>query len=522
MTEVSKERANLSMGALMVWRRRSLSVRWLGFGLPGIVFFALVLRGPLADTRWVSPRLFFWLVVVVTVACVVGGIVVMAIGWRRRLAEVAILGSSLTASSALSVVHGLTTPGVLYAANSAIVVSAFVSVPLGVLVASPLIVPGPRVSRTVGVRWRAWSSGSLVLAAALVGALLLRPNLVPAPGVTSPLTYLVVVVSLGGTFALGLRHLRLFRIGRRRASLVASVGFLYLGLSSLVWFSTGPFSIAWWGAHLIDALGIFAAIFGLALGHIRDRSLAQTLSPVVNRDPLVALELGLTPIVHDFIAALDAKDPVTRDHVVRVGELAMRVGIRQGLGPERLRALGLGALLHDVGKLLVPDEILRKPGALSESEFEAIKQHPLTGAELMAGSPLLALAADLVRSHHERADGTGYPDGLRGDQIPLEAGLISVCDGWDAMTYTRHYRVALEPDQARQILREGAGTQWDGRAVELLLEELDRHGQVTTTVFDAVGRSQPRSPADDHVCLDALPDLVKERLARRPSAPALL
>lgn len=490
----------------MVWPRRHVPVRWLGFGAPGIVFFALVLRGPVGNVVWVSPQLFFGLVVVVTAACALGGLVLVAIGWRRRLAEVAILGSSLTGSSVLSVVHGLTTPGVLYGANSAIVVSAFVSIPLGVVIALPVIVPELRLSRALAVRWRVWSSGWLALAGALAGAFLLRPDLLPAPGATGLLTYAVVAVSLGGTFALGLRHLRLYRIGRRRASLVASVGFLYLGLASLVWFSTGPFSIAWWGAHLIDALGIFAAIFGLAFAHFRERSLARTLNPVLNRDPLVALELGLTPTVHRFIAALDVKDPITREHVVRVGELAMRVGIRHGLGPERLRAVGLGALLHDVGKLLVPDEILRKPGQLTKSEFEVVKQHTLIGAELMARSPLLAPAADLVRWHHERPDGSGYPDGLEGDQIPVEASVISVCDGWDAMTYTRHYRAALQPEQARQILQDGAGAQWDTHAVELLLAELDQNGPVTTTVFDAVGQGDPAPISDDHVCSDALPD----------------
>jgi HD-GYP domain-containing protein (c-di-GMP phosphodiesterase class II) len=288
----------------------------------------------------------------------------------------------------------------------------------------------------------------------------------------------------------------------------------------LVWFSTGPFTIAWWGAHLIDALATFAAIFGLTFAHFRERSLARTLSPLLNRDPLVALELGLTPTVHRFIAALDAKDPITREHVVRVGELAMRVGIRDGLGSDRLRALGLGALLHDVGKLLVPDEILQKPGTLTESEFEAIKEHSLTGSELMAGSPLLAPAADLVRWHHERADGSGYPDALTGDQIPVEAMIISVCDGWDAMTYTRHYRAALEPDAARQVLREGAGTQWDARAVELLLDELEQNGSVETAVFDAVGREQVGAYVEDHVCLDALPDRLREAFARRAELPA--
>lgn len=137
---------------------------------------------------------------------------------------------------------------------------------------------------------------------------------------------------------------------------------------------------------------------------------------------------------------------------------------------------------------------------------------PVTGAELLAASPLLSGAADLVRWHHERPDGSGYPDGLSSGQIPLEAAIISACDGWDAMTYSRHYRAALEPAHARRILAEGAGTQWDSRAIALLEAELDENGPVETPLLDAVGRE--RSPAElGDVCLDALPARLRAPLA---------
>lgn len=501
-------------------RRVPLPVGWLGFELPALGFFALVLRGPLGRDTWVEPRVFFWLVVVGAASCVLAGLALVSIGWRRRLAEVAILATSLTVSAVLSTVHGLTTPAVLYGSNSAIVVSALAGVPVAILAAAPLLLPEAIVPRATGVHWRLWCVGWLALAAAFSAALLLEPNLVPAPTASDPLVYLVVAVSLTGTAALGQRQYRLYRIGRRRASLVASLGFLYLGLSSLVWFSTGPFTLAWWGAHLIDMVAVLASVCALAIAHFRDRLLADILGPVVNRDPLVALELGLTPTVHRFISALEAKDASTREHVVRVGELAMRTGIRGGLHPDRLRTLGLGALLHDVGKLLVPDEILRKPGALTAGEFDTIKQHPLTGAHLLAGSPLLAPAAALVRWHHERADGSGYPDGLTRDQIPLEAAIISVCDGWDAMTYTRHYRDALEPEATRGILADGADRQWDARAVRLLLEELDENGPVEAPVFGMVGRSQRADRAADDVCAEALPDRLRAWATATPLAPS--
>jgi len=221
---------------------------------------------------------------------------------------------------------------------------------------------------------------------------------------------------------------------------------MYIGLSSLVWIVEEPFSIAWWGAHLVDIAGVFAALFGLGFAHFRDRSVASILAPVVNRDPLVALELGLTPTVHGFVAALEQKDPITRAHVVRVGELAARLGLRAGLPPDRIRNLALAALLHDIGKVFTPDAILKKPGALSDAEFETVKEHTIWGFELMRSSPLLAPAAPLVRWHHERPDGRGYPDGLGESELPEEVGIVSVCDALDAMTSTRQYRAGMSED----------------------------------------------------------------------------
>ncbi|MEW6583285.1 MAG: HD domain-containing phosphohydrolase, partial [Actinomycetota bacterium] len=305
-------------------------------------------------------------------------------------------------------------------------------------------------------------------------------------------------------------HLRLFRIGGRVASLSASVGVLYLGLSTLVWLGAEPYSVAWWGAHAADGVGVLLAAAGLGLAHRRDGSLVPTLAPVVNRDPLVALELGLTPVVHRFVAALSEKDPVTRHHVVRVGELAMRVGVRSGLDPDRLRALGLGALLHDIGKLMIPDAVLTKPGPLTDEEFRVMTTHTTWGFDLMSTSPLLAPAAPLVRWHHERVDGTGYPDGLSGDAIPVEAGLISVCDAFDAMTWSRPYRDGMAVEAALAVLQEGAGSQWDPRAVALVTAEITESGPVATPLFDRVGEGDLRAGDSREggvvaVCGEALP-----------------
>ena len=479
------------------------SSRWfLTLATPVALLLLTSLGGPLATPAWRSPLTLFWSVVVATALCVVAAVVVIVVGWTRRLAEVAMLGSALLVVSLLPMVHGITTPGVLYGSNPATMLSVFLAVPLAVAFAAPTVWPETAASRAIARHWQVWSIAGCCLAVGLAALLLAWPRVAAAPAPAGALAVGGIVVSLFGGFTLARRQLRLYSIGRRRSSLVAAIGFAYLSLATLVWLGAAPYSPVFWAAHLIDGLGVLAAAAGLVIAHWRDRSIARTLAPVINRDPLVALELGLTPVVHAFIAALETKDPITRDHVVRVGELTMRLGLRAGIPARDLRTLGIAALLHDVGKLVIPDAVLTKPGALGDDELAIMREHTTRGADMLGAWPLLASAAPLVRAHHERPDATGYPDGLGAGQIPLPVGIISVCDAWDAMTYSRHYRAALDAGHAREILEASSGSQWDPRAVALLLAELAECGPVSEPVFDQLGRSA--SPTIE-ICPDALP-----------------
>lgn len=248
----------------------------------------------------------------------------------------------------------------------------------------------------------------------------------------------------------------------------------------------------------------------VALGHRAGRRVSEVLLPVLERDPLAAMEVGLAPVVRSFVAALGSKDQLTRDHVVRVGELALRVGERFHLAPRRLRHLGLGAILHDVGKLAVSDDILTKPGRLTSAEFERMKRHTVDGERLLRLTPGLEQAARFVRSHHERVDGRGYPDGLSGEEIPLEARIIAACDGYDAIAHTRHYRSGLGRDGATAILEEHAGSQWDARVVAQVLAVV-RASEQLATLFERLVRDGPEAHAE--TCADALPTEITELLA---------
>ena len=166
--------------------------------------------------------------------------------------------------------------------------------------------------------------------------------------------------------------------------------------------------------------------------------------------------------------ALDARDPYTAGHSERVSAIAVGIGRQLRLDDEQLEVLRLGALLHDIGKIGVPDEVLRKPGGLTPPEFELIKQHPSLGARILRSVPFLARHISIVEFHHERPDGKGYPHGLAGDEIPLLARIAHVADAFDAMTSARAYRPARSSGEALSELWRCAGAQFDAEVVQAL------------------------------------------------------
>ena len=474
---------------------------WVPFASTVGFAVAITSLGSANAATWGNVSVAFTIVVALTTACAIGGAAVLALGLRRRLPEVALLGTALWTLSLLSLVHGLLIPGNLYGENSGVMVAVLVSVPAGLLAALPMLLDGTAPGRALARHWRGWAATWTVLPIVIGTILLTRSSLVPAPLPGAAIAVSVTIVSLVGTTVLSLRHLRLFAIGRRAGSLLASLGFLAPGLATIAFLGAAPLSPGWWLAHVVDAAGVLFAVGGLLAAHWRDRSIGIVLAPVLSREPLVALELGLTPVVHRFVAALEAKDIVTRDHVVRVSELAMRSAERAGLDSVSLRAVGLGGLLHDVGKLLAPDAILSKPGPLTDEERAVIERHTIDGEAMLAPYPHLANVAFIVRSHHERPDGRGYPDGLAGAAIPLAASIVSVVDAWDAMISERPYRAGMPLDRAAAILRDGSGSQWLPEAVDVVLAEVSQRGPVRVPVLQHVGRQAAITEPDDDCCL---------------------
>jgi putative nucleotidyltransferase with HDIG domain len=207
----------------------------------------------------------------------------------------------------------------------------------------------------------------------------------------------------------------------------------------------------------------------LLLAHV----IAGQIGAAIHRCQLVGeLEDAFLTTIGVISDAVEMQDSYTANHANEVADLAVRVGERRGFSGVELDRLRYGALLHDIGKIGIPAEILRKPGPLTDAERERMDEHTAIGARMLERIPFLAPVAPLVRSAHERHDGGGYPDGLGGEEIPPGAMVIATCDAFHAMTSDRSYRKAMSVAAAEAELREHAGTQFEPSVVEALLDEL--------------------------------------------------
>jgi putative two-component system response regulator len=177
-------------------------------------------------------------------------------------------------------------------------------------------------------------------------------------------------------------------------------------------------------------------------------------------------------VIFSLAAAVEAKDAFTERHTQRVGESARYLGRRIGLPEYALDSLYRGGIIHDIGKIGVPDAILLKPGPLNEVETARMREHVAIGEAIVRPLQSAASVLPIIRHHHERYDGRGYPDGLRARQIPRLARIVSLCDAFDALVNDRPYRARLTTDEAVSVLRAGAGSQWDPEMVEILTNEV--------------------------------------------------
>ncbi len=397
-------------------------------------------------------------------------------GARRRDARAVLVGAAFSVMATLLCLHGLTTPGVFVGQNGVVAITGGATLPVGgsVLALSAL----PWLRRPEAVRPLLWL---LVAALALIVALgvtaLADPGLVPSvPAARGPAAYTLLAFGLLFYGLLFLRALRTHSLTRRLADLLVVVGLVWLVVALVAALTLDYRDLGWWLGHGFEIVGIALVGVPVALDLRRGAAMSRALvGDLKGADLVAAEEAYLGSQVRALLVALADKDGYTEEHTRRVALRAVQVGDELGLPAPQLRTLAIGGLVHDVGKLSVPDEILKKPGPLTDEELVVVRRHTEWGVGVLRsiggfGNGVLRL----VRDHHERLDGSGYPNGLGDGAQQLDLRILAVCDVYDALVSRRVYRGAWTHEQAIALLRQGAGVEFDAGCVDALARVLER------------------------------------------------
>jgi HD-GYP domain-containing protein (c-di-GMP phosphodiesterase class II) len=391
------------------------------------------------------------------------------VGARRSDTRTVLVGTAFAVMASLLALHGFATPGVWFGDNGVIALTGGATLPVGALILAMSVLPLPRVLQSV--RPLLVLEGVLLAVVLALGfSALVWPSLVPSvPAPNSTQAMALLVVGLAAYGLLALRALRTFLLTQRALDLVVVVGLVWLATALVPALTMDFTQLGWWIGHEVELDGILLVGLAVAIDLARAAQSRPLAGDLRGADLVAAEDIFLGSHVRALTVRLADKDEYTERHTRRVALLAVRVGEQLGLSASRLRTLAIGALVHDIGKLSVPDAILKKPAALDDDEYDVVQGHPEWGNKLLNELGGFSQAVrHLVRDHHERLDGAGYPRGLKGEEIDLDTRILTVCDVYDALISKRVYRPAWTHDEAIGLLQRETGTAFDARCVAAL------------------------------------------------------
>ena len=449
--------------------------------LPAAAFLLLRASPSLnADLTFSSPTAHFYIVSAVSIVAVALGLISMAAAFRAGSDRVFVIALGFLGLAGIFAVHGLATPGFIVDQRF-FGVTGF-SARLAILVGATLIAAGALSTERTPLRsWRLSPARRWAVLVAWTGALVIYGLVaLTSPQTLPPALLTNQLYQNGGTLAVvamttlaGIAYARRYMRSRLPVFATTAVGALLIGQAQLALHFGSVWSGSFWLYHVQLLLGFATIAWGIVLEYSRGASPAHAFGRFGVVDSFEQIRAGYEETVVSLAAALEAHDGYTLGHGERVAALSVLIGERLGLAPAVLRGLGQGALLHDIGKIGVPDALLHKPGPLSSDEFSVVREHPSRGDAMLRSAPTGSVERHVIRHHHERWDGTGYPDGSAGDAIPLEARIAAVADVYDALRSTRSYRTAWSPEQAGSYMREEAGGHFDPTCVEAFLTVVD-------------------------------------------------
>jgi HD-GYP domain-containing protein (c-di-GMP phosphodiesterase class II) len=439
--------------------------------LSPLAAFGFLRAFPQYDHQIIATHFHFYVVGFTSLAAALACAVVMASARTLSSTRLVFLGLAFFSVAGIFAVHGLDTPGFIHDEYYASLgVSAWLSAFAGsAFVALSVIGLPHRFEHIIEDNGKAVFGLAVVAIFAYIGLSIWEPTAhwldwVPISSRTNQLAAGFAALALTAFAVWRYYQAYLFARLPSQLAMIATLVILLEVQVIIVWGKV--WQLSWWFYHGLYGTAFLVLFAGWAIEVRRAGTLRAIADALSMRDALAQLNRGLQQPIVELVDAVEAKDRETFGHVRRVSGYAIAVGQRLGLAPQELRALGLAAQMHDVGKISVPSSILAKPGPLTAEEFAIIQSHTERGYEIAAKVRALSELAGVIRHHHEHYDGSGYPDGIAGDQIPLLSRIISVVDAYDAMTSKRPYRDVLSHEEAMAEVVRQKGIQFDPAAVD--------------------------------------------------------
>ncbi|WP_241674786.1 HD-GYP domain-containing protein [Paenibacillus luteus] len=427
-----------------------------------------MLRGTALDKSINAPQEHFYMVSLVSALSLVLAVAVGFVAISLRNIKISFLSLSYVSLTALFTLHGLSTPGFLMD-HTGIAASA---AQLSVMIAAVwLWLSSVSVDQPV-IKWLAdwqryllpgWSA--LLLVFCLV--LWYHPDLTHYFHLKETAMRWIASVFIfllnGWTVY---RYMRTYLSSRFPLQLAIVYSSGWMIVAQVIIASGHSWHLSWWLYHFLLLASVIIMVMGIVSQYVSSKSITASIKLMFRANPRDWINTYMSTSVRELVMTTEARDSYTAGHNYRVALYALKLGEELSLTSAELRAIAQGGLVHDVGKLRIPDTILNKPGKLTPEERNIIEVHPVSGYDLCKRLGFMPEELSVIRSHHEKWDGSGYPDQLAGEQIPLLARVTAVADVYDALTSSRSYRKAMSHEAAMEIILKESGSHFDPSCVE--------------------------------------------------------
>jgi putative nucleotidyltransferase with HDIG domain len=445
-----------------------------------LVLFECFKNGLLNDPYYEVPRGHFFVVSAVSILAFIIAIAIGIVGRRVRNIKVDFLSLSFISLAQMFSLHGLSTPHFLIQQSHLPGIAAQLSMLLATIwlwfssfpTDSKLI---ELFSRRNSILFPAWIIALFIFE--LVA--MLNPHILHfMPMDVKPLNWFLTAVTLILNLITMYKYYQSYRFSRFPLQLTIVYSSGWIIVSQFIMVLGEPWRLSWWIYHFLLLASMIVMIFGLIKQYSVKGTFVGSVRTLFVNDPFERITSSISRSVKALVIAIEEKDTYTVGHTFRVTMYALKLAEEMNLNPEQLRAIAQGTLVHDVGKIHIPDAILNKPGKLTNEERELIEKHSIYGYKMCRNLGFMKEELNIIRSHHEKWDGSGYPDKLKEEEIPFLARIVAVADVYDALTSERAYRKAWTHQSAIELLIDQKGKHFDPICVDAWVNLCEKNPEV--------------------------------------------